>query len=81
MQTFYAEKIEKYFLFMHFAYILLYILNFKHVFYVKHPYTNWLYTPRLKTIRIHALIALFHFIFHICIFAVYRLCQFWLQFE
>lgn len=35
MQTFYAEKIEIYFLFMHFAYILLYILNFKHVFFHK----------------------------------------------
>lgn len=82
MQTFYAEKIEIYFLFMHFTYILLFILNLKHVFfYVKRPYTKWLYTPRLKTIRIHALVALFHFIFHICIFAVYRLCQFRFQFE
>lgn len=35
MQTFYAEKIEIYFPFMHFAYILLYTLNFKHVFFRK----------------------------------------------
>ncbi len=45
MQTFYAEKIEIYFLFMHFTYILLFILNLKHVFfYVKRPYTNG-FTP------------------------------------
>lgn len=81
MQAFYAEKIEIYFLFMHFAYILLYTLNFKHVFLRKTPLHKLVLPPRLKTIRIHALVALFHFIFHICIFAVYRLCQFWLQFE
>ena len=82
MQIFYAEKIEIYFLFMHFTYILLFILSLKHVLFLrKTPLHKWLYTPWLKTIRIHALIALFHFIFHICIFAIYRLCQFWFQFE